>query len=144
VKISRIAMALGGVLVVCSGTQVLANAPLKLDSSVYVERTRGAVRSLEQADRVTRGDRVVTVLSWRQSPRGGFTVTNPVPSHLSYQGSATGDEEVSIDGGRTWGRLGNLTIGSRLATVEDVTHVRWHVSAAQAAAGRIAYSGIVR
>jgi hypothetical protein len=53
---------------------------------------------------------------------------------------------VSVDGGKTWGKLGKLRIGSRLATPEDVTHVRWRISAAHAALGRgdIAYSGIVR
>jgi hypothetical protein len=85
----------------------------------------------------------VTIISWRQAS-GSFTVTNPVPRHLAYQGSAVDDEEVSVDGGRTWGRIGELSIGARQATAEDVTHVRWHVPAARASAGRIAYSGIVR
>jgi hypothetical protein len=122
-----------------------------LDSAIYVERANGLTRSLQQADRLSRGDRVVTILSW-QKQRGssaanaGFTLTNPVPRKVAYQGSAREDEEVSVDGGRTWGRLGELTVGSRLATPEDVTHVRWHVAPGQAARGqgRIAYSGIVR
>ena len=44
------------------------------------------------------------------------------------------------------GRIGTLRYGMRLATPEDVTHVRWRVPADHAAAGRgqIAYSGIVR
>jgi hypothetical protein len=122
-----------------------------LDSAIYVERANGLTRTLQQADRLSRGDRVVTILSW-QKQRGpsttnaGFTLTNPVPRKVAYQGSAREDEEVSVDGGRTWGRLGELTVGQRLATPEDVTHVRWHVAPSQAARGqgRIAYSGIVR
>jgi hypothetical protein len=143
VELRRVGAAVGGLLALFTTAAALAQTP-KVDSAVFVERTRGAVRSLELADRVAPGDRVVTILSWRQGANGGFTVTNPVPRHLAYQGSGADDEEVSVDGGRTWGRLGELTVGSRLATAEDVTHVRWHIPAAQAASGRIAYSGIVR
>lgn len=117
------------------------------DSAIYVERASGLTRSLSQADRLSRGDRIVTILTWqKQSGIGGFTLVNPLPRKVAYQGSTREDEEVSVDGGRTWGRLGEIMVGSRLATPEDVTHVRWHVAPGQAARGqgRIAYSGIVR
>jgi hypothetical protein len=140
----RIGAAVGGLLALFIAAPALAGAQPRIDSAVFVERTRGAVRALEQADRLTRGDRVVTILSWREAEGGGFTVTNQVPRSLAYQGSAHDDEEVSVDGGRSWGQLGKLTIGSRQATTEDVTHVRWRIPAARAASGRIAYSGIVR
>ncbi|MEO5587576.1 MAG: hypothetical protein ABIQ81_07775 [Novosphingobium sp.] len=122
-----------------------------LDSAIYVERMNGLTRSLRQADRLSRGDRIVTILTWQKqgglkNDNAGFTVVNPLPRTVAYQGSARDDEQVSVDGGKTWGRLGELTAGSRLATAEDVTHVRWHVDPRQAAIGqgRIAYSGIVR
>lgn len=122
-----------------------------LDSATYVERTNGLARSLRQADRLSRGDRIVTILTWQKqggprNDKAGFTVVNPLPRTVAYQGSARGDEQVSVDGGKTWGQLGELTVGARLATAEDVTHVRWHVAPRQAAIGqgRIAYSGIVR
>jgi hypothetical protein len=35
-------------------------------------------------------------------------------------------------------------MGSRFATPEDVTHVRWRIAAPGGARGQIAYSGIVR
>jgi len=127
----------------------LANpASVALDSAVFVERTspqRG--RMLEPASRLSRGDRVVYVVSWyRMGGTGGFVVTNPLPDTVYFQGSASGDEEVSIDGGRTWGKLAALRVGSRLATPEDVTQVRWRVTPALAArgSGQIAYSAIVR
>ncbi|MFT4028001.1 MAG: hypothetical protein QM676_14575 [Novosphingobium sp.] len=146
-KYRVIAASLAGCLAV-TGTPAEANsARVSLDSTVYVEKADGLTRSLSQADRLSRGDRVVTVLTWqKQRGTGGFTVVNPLPRRVSYQGSAREDEEVSVDGGRTWGRMGELTIGSRYATPEDVTHVRWHVDPRQAALGqgRIAYSGIVR
>ena len=66
---------------------VLAQAPVALDSAVFVERlTANNVRSLEPASRLNRGDRVVTVLSWqrlgRPSGSNGFTLVNPLPRAL--------------------------------------------------------------
>jgi len=129
----------------------LAAPAVSVDSAVYVERVRlrdgAAVRSLEPASRLVRGDRVVTVVNWyRLGGNGGFVVTNALPGGLAYQASGEPSEEVSVDGGRTWGQLGNLHVGNRMATPEDVTHVRWRVSPTQAmaGAGRIAYAGFVR
>jgi len=105
---------------------VQASPSVAIDSAVYVER------------------RVVTVVTWRRTiPGGSFVLTNPLPRGLWYQGSAMEDEEVSVDGGKTWGRLGDLRSGNHLATPEDVTHVRWSI-ASTGASGRIAYSAIVR
>jgi hypothetical protein len=119
-----------------------------LDSAVFVERVvPNKGRMLAPATALKRGDRVVYVVSWyRMGGQGGFTVTNPLPKKVYYQGSADGREEVSLDGGRTWGKLDNLRIGARLATPEDVTHVRWKVPASEAArgSGQITYSAIVR
>jgi hypothetical protein len=118
------------------------------DSAVFVERLQAdAARHLEPAERLNRGDRIVTVVTWyRLGGEGGFTITNSLPSSVSYQKSARGDEEVSVDGGRNWGRLAELRVGSRNATAEDVTHVRWRIPAHRADLGKghIAYSGIVR
>ena len=144
-----------------AGTPALANSirirpAVALDSAVYVGRaaidTRGGLtRSLQLADRLSRGDRIVTIVTWQKqsgakNDNAGFTVVNPLPRKVAYQGSARDDEQVSVDGGRTWGRLGELNVGARLATAEDITHVRWHVDPRQAAQGqgRIAYSAIVR
>ena len=136
--------------IACASLASTASAdPLvALDSAVFVERDQAAAgRMLEPAARLSRGDRVVYVVSWtRMGGQGGFTVTNPLPRAVAFQGSANGDEEVSVDGGRSWGKLGALRVGNRFATAEDVTHVRWRVAPALAArgAGSITYSGIVR
>ena len=118
------------------------------DSAVYVERVApDASRRLEPANRLSHGDRVVTVVRWyRMGGDGGFVITNPMPALLAYQDSASDLQEVSVDGGRSWGRLEDMRIGMRNATPEDVTHVRWRIPASAAARGRgqIAYSGIVR
>lgn len=121
---------------------------ISTDSAVYVERvSNGNGRRLEPADRLARGDRVVTVVTWyRMGGDGGFVITNPLPQRLAYQRSASDGQEVSVDGGRTWGRLGALRVGNRIASPEDVTHVRWRIPADSAARGRgqIAFAGIVR
>jgi hypothetical protein len=137
----------GIALAAFSGTAA-ANPAVALDSAAFVERvTPDAGRLLEPASELSRGDRVVYVVRWyRMGGNGGFVVTNPLPRSVYYQGSANGDEEVSIDGGRTWGKLGTMRAGDRQATPEDVTHVRWRVDprAASRGQGRIAYSAIVR
>jgi len=120
-----------------------------LDTAVFVEHQKsGDVRQLEPAENFKHGHRVVTIVSWHKlaGSNGGFTLVNPLPRTIAYQASASDSEEVSIDGGRNWGQIGTLRFGNRLATPEDVTHVRWRVPAERAAAGRgqIAYSGIVR
>jgi hypothetical protein len=132
------------IMAALASTPALASPSVALDSAVFVEHLKpGNVRNLEPADRLSRGDRVVTVLSWRRTAgSGGFVVINPLPRTIAYQASASDNEEVSVDGGRTWGRIGELFYGTRLATPEDVTHVRWRVPAGNA--GRITYSGIVR
>lgn len=129
-------------------TPALAKQSVALDSVVFVERQQsGNTRILEPAGRLSRGDRVITIVSWqRMAGDGSFTVTNPLPQAIAYQQSAREDEEVSVDGGRSWGKLTALWVGSRMATPEDVTHLRWRVPATRAAKGhgQIAYSGIVR
>ncbi len=127
-----------------NATIAKAQTPVSLDSAVFVERIQpGNIRSLEPAAQLNRGDRVVTLLSWRRDRgTGTFVVTNPVPRSIAYQGSAQPGEEVSADGGLTWGRIGTLHYGERLATPEDITHVRWRVISGMS--GRIAYSAIVR
>lgn len=135
-------------LAALGATPAIAQPLVSLDSAVFVERQQaGNARSLEPADRLNRGDRIVTIVTWqRLGGDGSFTVTNPLPHAVAYQDSAREDQDVSVDGGRTWGKLGTLRVGARMATPEDVTHVRWRVTATKAARGhgQIAYSGIVR
>jgi hypothetical protein len=137
-----------GAISLGTGWQASAQAPVSFDSAVYVEHMKpGDVRQLEPADRLSRGERVVTIVTWKRSAgSGAFTVTNPLPRAIAYQDSASDDTEVSADGGRTWGKLGSLRIGGRYVTAEDVTHVRWRIAPGHAAqgSGQIAYSGIVR
>ncbi|MBV1918195.1 MAG: hypothetical protein KUG65_09070 [Sphingomonadaceae bacterium] len=127
----------------------MTGAPnITTDSAVFVERMDTDLgRQLEPAENLARGDRVVTILRWyRLGGDGDFVITNSLPRTISYQQSSRRDEEVSVNGGKKWGPLGALRVGSRMATPEDVTHVRWRISQRMASIGKgqIAYSGIVR
>jgi len=140
-----------GMFVLAASALIAASFPataaprVALASKVYVEQVGDSGRVLQPAARLRPGDRVVTIVTWkREAPEGGtFTVTNPLPRALLFEGSAEDSQDVSVDGGRTWGRIGTLRLAGRLATPEDVTHVRWRI-ATPAPQGRIAYSAIVR
>jgi hypothetical protein len=81
------------ILALCVPAAALAAPLVALDSAVFVERLRpGAVRLLEPARQLKRGDRLVYVVSWqRKAGDGGFTVTNPLPRTVYYQRSAAAD-----------------------------------------------------
>lgn len=126
-------------------------ARVHLTGDVFVERFEPApggrtARILERADALHSGDRLVFVVSWSGGDTAGFFVTNPVPRSIAFQpGSGNASEEVSIDGGRSWGQIDTLMVhdhdGWRRALPEDVTHVRWR---AAGKAGQITYRGMVR
>jgi hypothetical protein len=133
-----------------------AAGPVQFASDVFVERFQPApggrtARTLERAQRLNPGDRVVFVVNWKAARKSEFTVTNPMPRAVSFQRSAAGDEEVSVDGGRSWGDLAALTVRDRDGQVrhavpEDVTHLRWRIPGEIAAQGegQMIYRGIVR
>ena len=129
-----------------------AQTGVEISRAVFVERKapiapgRMAL-SLEPATTLRRGDVVVLMLEWTAPGRpDAFVVSSRVPRDLAFRRSGGMNPQVSIDGGRNWGELGTLRAGNRKATPEDVTHLRWHVSDAEAALGRgmLTYSAIVR
>lgn len=124
-----------------------AQSAIDISRSVYIERAADGARALEPADTLRKGDKVVLVMEWRApETRRAFTVSSAVPRDLAFQRAGSDATEVSVDGGRSWGRLGDLREGERLASVEDVTHLRWRVPAAAVAQGKglLSYSAIVR
>ena len=131
-----------------------ADAGVILNSAVFVERSDGAAharRFIEPASLLNRGDNVVMVLDWhahRQS--NGFVLTSPIPGTLKFQRSSRDNQEVSVDGGKSWGQIGQLRVADggawRFATPEDVTHIRWRIPADMATrgSGRVTYRALVR
>lgn len=139
----RLGLWMGAVLCLWASSAA-AESAIDLDRSVYVERRDDGVRALEPATTLKKGDKVVLVLEWRAAPRGrGFTVESAVPRPLAFQRAGSDAVEVSADNGRNWGRLGDLRIGDRIASAEEVTHLRMRVPGS-APGGRITYSAIVR
>lgn len=131
--------------------KLAAQSAVDIDKAVYLERAErqgnSVVRALEPATTLRKGDSVVLLLTWSASgPSGSFTVASPVPRDLAFKRSGDRGAEVSIDGGRSWGQLGELRIGARRASPEEVTHLRWQVSReeAQRGKGMLSYSAIVR
>ncbi len=149
-------LALAGTALAAIATQAAAQDAVSLASAVFVERIGhtqdGRVeRRIEPAGRLTRGDKVVLMVEWRAAQADkGFAVTSPIPRTLAFQDISLEGAEVSANGGRSWGRIGQLLIrdvgGVRLASPEDVTNLRWRVSEREAArgSGRVTYSAIVR
>jgi hypothetical protein len=133
-----------------------AQQGVSLDSSVYIERTSHTddgriMRRIEPASRLVKGDKVVLVVEWRTDANGKpFAVTSPIPGTLKFERSGQEGEQVSVDGGTSWGELGEIKIregrAMRLASAADVTHVRWQISSRDASRGngRITYSAVVR
>ena len=156
-------MALRGLLLMAAAGMLpavpaLARAPVELDSQVFVEHVQTDIngrarRVLRAPGELDAGDRLVFVVRYRnagKAPVQGFAVTNPVPATLRIEPDQPA-MQVSVDGGRSWGRLDMLSVptplgGTRRATAEDVTHVRWAVPAPlrPGTGGRISYRAVVR
>jgi len=92
------------------GAAMAANN-VSLSSDVYIERkiekpngTTALV--LEQPTTVTPGDKLVFVVKYKNvgsAPASDFSVTNPLPKTVAFNGTSDGTELVSIDGGKSWG-----------------------------------------
>lgn len=123
-----------------------------LSTAVFKEvETRAAdgkvTTQLKPAARVTPGDQVVYVLTYRnggQQPAEGVVINNPIAKDLTYAGPADAKPPlVSIDG-QTFGPLATLTKaganGAVPAAVADVTTLRWTFAQPVPAGGEVQMS----
>jgi uncharacterized repeat protein (TIGR01451 family) len=123
-----------------------------LTSTVFKEvetpGPNGAVMSRKPAARVTPGDQVVYVLTYRNGgtrSADGVVVTNPLAKDLVYAGPADARPPlVSLDG-QTFGPLAALSKagagGARVAAVAaDVTAIRWTFDQPVPAGGEVQLS----
>jgi hypothetical protein len=104
-------------------------------SAVYLERVEDGASRVVPAIRLSRGDRVVAILSWDAPATGSYTVTSPIPAGLALESTSRGDIEVSLDQGRTWRQL-----ASPDAIPAGATHLRWTIGGD----GRLSYRAVVR
>lgn len=130
-----------------------------LTSDVFVERKvekpdgKTSVM-LEQPTTVVPGDNLVFVVKYKNvgtAPATDFSVTNPLPKAVAFNGTSDGTEIVSIDGGKNWGALSALKYTRengevRPALMSDVTHIKWKFnrSLSVGSEGKFVFRGTVK
>ena len=130
-----------------------------LDNHVFVERVlidaEGKQRILlEEPKVVVPGDRLVFVLNYRNAgaqPADKFVVTNPMPSAVRFADAGDTRPFVSVDGGKQWGLLSDLSVPMaggerRAAQPADVTHIRWafQTPIPVGGTGKLMFRGVVK
>ena len=151
-------------MVILSASPVLAMSAsgavpgaVALDSSIKLDKivTENGQTKHEfvAPQKVVPGNHLVFVTSYRNTsdkPVDHFVVTNPVPSPVALESANADNFEVSVDGGKSWGKLAQLTIAKpgtsvRAAQDSDVTTVRWVIPViAPGASGTLQYHAVVR
>lgn len=123
-----------------------------------VDKDGKTVKKTVPVAKIVPGDEVIYVISWKNNgakPAGDVVVNNPVPPQVSFVAgsspAAGAKDEVSVDGGKAWGKLEALTVKTadgkaRPATGADVTTVQWKLLApvAPGASGSVGYRAIVK
>lgn len=108
--------------------------------------------------KIVPGDEVIYVISWKNNgakPAGDVVVNNPVPPQVVFVAGSSkapgAKDEVSVDGGKTWGQLESLSVKTadgktRPAIAADVTTVQWKLLApvAPGASGSVGYRAVVK
>ncbi|WP_430414871.1 hypothetical protein [Parasphingorhabdus sp.] len=137
----------------------LAANDVALSSDVFIERKIAKPNGktavvLEQPKTVVPGDNLVFVVKYKNvgaAPATDFSVTNPLPKAVAFNGTSDGNELVSIDGGQNWGPLTALTYTRengevRPALMSDVTHIKWKFnhSLSVGSEGKLVFRGTVK
>ncbi len=150
---------ISAILVLAAPGAALAANNFELSSDVFVERKIDKPNGktaivLEQPKTVIPGDNLVFVVKYKNvgtQPATDFSVTNPLPKAVAFNGTADGKEIVSVDGGKTWGPLSTLTLTRengevRPAMMTDVTHVKWKFdrSLSVGSEGKLVFRGTVK
>ncbi|MEE9433117.1 MAG: hypothetical protein V3V15_02615 [Sphingorhabdus sp.] len=144
---------------VFGGAAAMAKSNLMLDSEIFVERevTRqdgSKATVLTEPKLVVPGDRLIFVVKYKNAgnkPASDFTITNPMPKAVAFNGTSDGLETVSVDNGKSWGFLSAMKVttkagAQRPATMSDVTHIRWNLkqTLAPGEGGKLIFRGVVK
>lgn len=130
---------------------VALHGDVKVETTTIVNGVEKTVLAVPKI--VVPGNRLLFSTAYRNegvAPVQNFVVTNPVPEGIAVAAPDAASLIVSVDGGKSWGKLAGLTIKGpknvvRPAQAADVTHVRWTVaSIAPGAGGSVAYHAIVK
>ncbi len=149
-----------GLIVLSPAIAIAAAGPLQVTSSIMVEHRAAAADgttrvALVKATKVVPGDHVVFVTAFANTgkqPIADLVLADPIPASIAYRAADPGSPapELSVDG-RTFGPLATLRValpagGTRAATADDVTAVRWRLTAplAPGAHGERAFRAILK
>lgn len=134
---------------------------VKIDSLIKVERTvqsengENATEFVDPATvKIVPGDKLLFINRYQNSGDQavtGFVVNNPVHKAVSFVEVLDDWALVSVDGGKTFGKLTDLSVAdgeqaSRPAVASDVTHIRWILPKpiAPGASGELRFRGTVK
>lgn len=134
-----------------------ATQPIELKGDVQLDKVvveNGREKHIMVEPKVVvPGDKLVFATAYRNTGAtavSNFVVTNPIPAGVALAQGDAPMADVSVDGGKTWGKLANLTVTGkdgvkRAAQSSDVTHIRWTLaSVAPGASGTLTYRAVVR
>lgn len=114
--------------------------PVTLASSVQLvvpaDAATGTAERLADAANVVPADQLVFTVSYHNTsdaPVTDLMIVNPVPASVRITQQSASTNEVSVDGGSSWGKLSDLVVtqadGTKSpATVDDISHLRWKVT----------------
>ncbi len=124
-----------------------------MHETVSLDASGKEVTELVEPNTIVPGDRLIFGTDYNNGSDeavDNFVVTNPLPPAVRLAPDADTTLIVSVDGGKTFGTLSQLSVlaedgGSRPADQADVTHVRWTLpSVAPGESGRLEYPAIIR
>lgn len=121
-----------------AAAQAPTEAPLELVGYVQLEKVttdETGARKIERTDPqvVVPGDKLIFGTRFTNNgaePVERFVVSNPVPAAVRVSGEVDPEQLVSVDGGKVWGKLADLSVidaagQHRAALPGDITNVRW-------------------
>lgn len=157
---SRIALCiLAGIFLACGSAFAQAGGGMVLTTKVYQEvQVPGAggkvVTKRVPAKTVVPGGEVIYEISYDntgKAPATDVAINNPLPPELALvEVEGTPVTDVSVDGGKSFGKLAELTVTgkdgkARAAQTADVTHLRWIVARVEPGAkGKVTFRARVR
>lgn len=140
-----------------TGAHAQGAQPVELKGEVKLDKLvteEGKSRhELVAPEVVVPGDHLVFSTSYRNTSAEtikDFVVTNPLPAGVMLASDDAASLDVSVDGGKTWGKLAQLSVApengaARPAQPSDVTHIRWTIPAIKPGQqGTLTYLAIVR
>ncbi len=134
------------------------NQPIELTGDVQLVKIvsdEGGERktTLVDPDIAVPGDRLIFGTAYANHGTeavADLVVASPLPKAVQLAPDADPALVLSVDGGRHWGVLSDLSVtnadgSARAAQATDVTHVRWTLALVEpGASGRLEYPAIIR